>query len=58
MLEERDAIQRDLDRLQEQAHVNLMRPSARSCTWDGTTPVINAVLQSRTWGYWWMKYHI
>ena len=40
------------------------RPSARSCTWVGETPVINTVwgmkglraaLQRRTWSYWWMK---
>jgi len=59
-----DVILRAQDELERWACVNLMRPSARSCTWVRTISSFNtdcemtglraALLQS-TWGYWWMK---
>ena len=63
-----DAIQRDLDSLEQWYQENLMRfnsisPSARSCTWVEATPNtkiswemkgLSTALLERIWGYWWM----
>jgi len=57
-LEGLDVIQRDLDDLETWAHVNLTRPSSKSCTQAGAAPSIStgcgmeglrAAIPRRTW---------
>jgi len=62
---EQDVIQRDLDRLEEWAHTNLMKLNKVKCKvlyktisnvstgWGKNR--LRATLWRRTWGYWWMK---
>lgn len=64
-LEGRNAIQRNLVRVEEWAYMNLMKSNkARSCTWLRASPSVTtdswikglrATLWRKIWGYLWMK---
>lgn len=61
-----DAIQRDLDKLEQWDQENLMwfnKSKCKTCIWVETTPRMNirwkmkglsTAQPKRTWGYWWM----
>ena len=59
-----DAIQKDLDRLEQRAQVNLTRFNKSKCTWVEVTLANNtrwrlkgfsAALPKKTWGYRWIE---